>query len=41
MALSQALAAVPGVMEHGLFLGLATGAILATGSGLKLIGQID
>lgn len=40
-ALSLALAAVPGVMEHGLFLGLATGAILATGSGLTLIGQID
>ncbi|GJD47507.1 Ribose-5-phosphate isomerase A [Methylobacterium crusticola] len=29
-ALAHALAAIPGVVEHGLFLGLATGAILAS-----------
>jgi ribose 5-phosphate isomerase A len=40
-SLSRKLSDVPGVMEHGLFLGLATGAILATASGLKLMGQID
>ena len=39
--LSQRLSAIPGVMEHGLFLGLATAAVLATASGVELIGQID
>jgi ribose 5-phosphate isomerase A len=39
-ALALALAAVPGVVEHGLFIGLATGAILATDNGLVEIGKI-
>lgn len=39
-ALAGALAAIPGVVEHGLFLGLATGAILATDAGLVELGQI-
>lgn len=39
--LAQALNAVPGVMEHGLFIGLAAGAILAGADGLKILGQID
>jgi ribose 5-phosphate isomerase A len=39
-ALAAALVAVPGVVEHGLFLGLATGAILATGEGLVELGRI-
>ena len=39
--LSERLSSIPGVMEHGLFLGMATAAILATVSGVKLIGQID
>ncbi|NIX76952.1 ribose-5-phosphate isomerase RpiA [Microvirga terricola] len=39
-ALAAALNAVPGVVEHGLFLGLATGAILATGEGLVELGQV-
>ncbi|HSP23786.1 MAG TPA: ribose-5-phosphate isomerase RpiA [Saliniramus sp.] len=39
-ALANALAAVPGVVEHGLFIGLATGAILATDHGLVEIGNI-
>jgi ribose 5-phosphate isomerase A len=39
-ALAAALAAVPGVVEHGLFLGVATGAILATETGLVELGQV-
>jgi ribose 5-phosphate isomerase A len=39
-ALASALTAVPGVVEHGLFLGLATGAILATEAGLEELGQL-
>jgi ribose 5-phosphate isomerase A len=39
-ALDAALTAVPGVVETGLFLGLATGAILATESGLVELGQV-
>ncbi len=34
-----ALDAVPGVVEHGLFLGLATGAVLATERGLVELGR--
>lgn len=40
-ALASALSAVPGVMEHGLFLGMASGAVLATANGLRILGQID
>jgi ribose 5-phosphate isomerase A len=39
-ALASALAAIPGVVEHGLFLGLATGAILATEAGLHELGAV-
>ena len=43
-ALAAELAAVPGLVEHGLFLGLATGAIVAmpegTGIGLVELGEI-
>jgi ribose 5-phosphate isomerase A len=39
-ALGQALNAIPGVVEHGLFLGLATGAILASEKGLVELGQV-
>ncbi|MBF9232115.1 ribose-5-phosphate isomerase RpiA [Microvirga alba] len=38
--LAAGLNAIPGVVEHGLFLGLATGAILATGEGLVELGQV-
>lgn len=38
--LASELAAVPGLVEHGLFLGLATGAILATEGGLVEWGEI-
>ncbi|TCR64791.1 ribose-5-phosphate isomerase RpiA [Bosea sp. BK604] len=39
--LAKALNAVPGVVEHGLFLGLASCAILASGDGLKVLGTIE
>ncbi|WP_268995448.1 ribose-5-phosphate isomerase RpiA [Microvirga roseola] len=38
--LASTLNNVPGVVEHGLFIGLATGAIIATGEGLVELGQI-
>lgn len=40
-ALSLALHEIPGVMEHGLFLGLATGAIIAHEGGPVLIGAVE
>lgn len=40
-ALAVALNTVPGVVEHGLFLGLCTGAILAGSDGLHLMGAVD
>jgi ribose 5-phosphate isomerase A len=40
-ALAQALVAIPGVVEHGLFLGLATGAVLATEGGLVELGAVS
>jgi ribose 5-phosphate isomerase A len=39
-ALAVALNAIPGVVEHGLFLGLATGAVLATEKGLVELGSV-
>lgn len=38
--LASALVAVPGVVEHGLFIGLATGAVLAGEDGLLELGTI-
>jgi ribose 5-phosphate isomerase A len=38
--LSLALAQVTGVVDHGLFIGLATGAVLASPSGVVTIGDI-
>lgn len=40
-ALATALAGIPGVVEHGLFLGLATAAILAAGEGLTILGDLE
>lgn len=40
-ALAAALARIPGVVEHGLFLGLATAAILASATGLTIVGTLD
>jgi ribose 5-phosphate isomerase A len=39
-ALAAVLVTIPGVVEHGLFLGLATGAVLATDAGLIEIGDV-
>lgn len=39
-SLAAALNAIPGVVEHGLFLGLATGAVLATEKGLVELGAV-
>ena len=38
-ALSDALCAIPGVVEHGLFLGMATTAIIAGAGGIKTLGR--
>jgi ribose 5-phosphate isomerase A len=38
--LAAALVAIPGVVEHGLFIGLASGAILATENGLVELGRV-
>ncbi|MGL4440865.1 MAG: ribose-5-phosphate isomerase RpiA [Bosea sp. (in: a-proteobacteria)] len=39
--LASALSVIPGVMEHGLFLRMATGAVLATQDGVRILGIID
>jgi ribose 5-phosphate isomerase A len=39
--LALALSSVPGVMEHGLFLGMASAAILATDAGVRVLGSLD
>ncbi len=36
-ALSEALHAIPGVVEHGLFLGLATAVIVAGADGIETL----
>ncbi|TIS52646.1 MAG: ribose 5-phosphate isomerase A, partial [Mesorhizobium sp.] len=36
-ALSNALFAIPGVVEHGLFIGLASAAIIAGGDGIQTV----
>jgi ribose 5-phosphate isomerase A len=38
--LAAALVAIPGVVEHGLFLSLAKGAILATEAGIEQLGAL-
>jgi ribose 5-phosphate isomerase A len=39
-SLATALQAIPGIVGHGLFIGLATAAILATPNGLKILGDL-
>jgi ribose 5-phosphate isomerase A len=39
-ALAAALNAVPGVVEHGLFIGVATGALVASAQGVLALGRI-
>ena len=36
-ALSNALHAIPGVVEHGLFIGLASAAVIAGGDGVRTV----
>ena len=38
--LSIALHAIPGVMEHGLFFGMARAAIIGTASGIRILGEL-
>lgn len=38
-ALAEALSAVPGVVEHGLFLGLATAAVVADAESVTIFGE--
>jgi ribose 5-phosphate isomerase A len=35
--LAKALNAIPGVVEHGLFIGLASSAVLAGGGGIRVV----
>jgi ribose 5-phosphate isomerase A len=39
-ALAQHLTAIPGVVEHGLFIGLATAIIVAGGGGVRILGEM-
>ena len=40
VALGLALHAIPGVLEHGLFFGIAKGAIIGGASGLRILGEL-
>jgi ribose 5-phosphate isomerase A len=40
-ALAQALAFIPGVVECGLFIGLASAAIIAGPAGVETLGALD
>jgi ribose 5-phosphate isomerase A len=40
-ALSQSLSPIPGVVEHGLFIGLARAAIIAGAEGVEVLGALD
>jgi ribose 5-phosphate isomerase A len=39
--LAQRLSAIPGIVEHGLFIGLATAVISAETEGIKIFGHLD
>ena len=38
--LSAALHTIPGVMEHGLFFGMARAAIIGSGAGVRILGEL-
>ena len=38
--LSAALHTIPGVMEHGLFFGMARAAIIGSASGVRILGEL-
>jgi ribose 5-phosphate isomerase A len=39
-ALGAAVHAIPGVIEHGLFLGMARGAIIGCATGVRILGEL-
>jgi ribose 5-phosphate isomerase A len=39
--LADRLAAIPGVVEHGLFIGIAKAVISAGPAGIEILGQLD
>jgi ribose 5-phosphate isomerase A len=41
VALSRRLSDIPGVVEHGLFIGLARGAVIAGGDDLTILGSLS
>ena len=41
VALGLALHAIPGVLEHGLFFGIARAAIVGGASGIRILGELD
>ena len=41
VALATTLDGIAGVVEHGLFIGLADAAILAADGGLRILGRLD
>ncbi|MBV8427117.1 MAG: ribose-5-phosphate isomerase A, partial [Hyphomicrobiales bacterium] len=41
VALSSRLGDIPGIVEHGLFIGIARGAIIAGGDDLAILGSLD
>jgi ribose 5-phosphate isomerase A len=40
-ALAQMLNGIPGVVEHGLFIGMATAVIVADENGIEVIGDLS
>jgi len=38
--LGQALHGIPGVLEHGLFIGMAKAAIIASAAGIRILGEL-
>ena len=39
-ALSAALHGIPGVLEHGLFFGMARAAIVGSAAGVRILGEL-
>jgi ribose 5-phosphate isomerase A len=39
-ALGAALHAIPGVIEHGLFFGMARAAIVGSATGIRILGEL-
>ncbi len=39
--LAARLSAIPGIVEHGLFIGLADAVIAASGDGIEIFGQLN